>query len=797
MLECPALNRFLRAQVGRIKLKRVQNVFAVSAREARMYAGQQKGDSNVLKSITKIKGLGVFANYKAPTGTAEFGVKNLIYGWNYSGKTTLSRLFALLDSKRPNPELPACSFSIETDQGTVTESNYQTCGHTVRVFNSDFVAENLNFAGTPFKPILLLGSESDEAQKEIDRCEAMAKRALAGSEAAKKAADDAKKALDKAKTEAAQRIKATMSLVSFFGATQLEKELLTAGLGLEDYELAATSLEADLKLARSSDQDKLPPVPKVVLALGFDDLHKKAIANLARTPDLASTIDHLVKNPLVESWIESGLPLHDDKSTCEFCGGNLDDHRMANLKAHFSKDLANHKLEVQALLARVESARLAMTPRKEVELNAQFRSRFAAAQTATQKAVDDFNLSAMSLEGDLRKKIQAPFVAITPQALDPSKAEAVTTALEKLNLVIDDNNKVTNNFSSEKASAIDRLKLHYAQEFSKKADVASYEKSQKRYARVQNKYHWCSEQLDTEIQRLKAIISQAQRGREEINKRIETLLGSESVQIAVVKTGDLERFQLVRRDGKPAKHLSEGEKTAIAFSFFLTKLRELKKLGEAVVYIDDPISSLDSNHIFQVTAMIKETFFYQEGENEPWKTRCKQVFFSTHNFEFFSLLRELKPEKSKQGARLYLVKRVAPHESSVENMPESMCRYASEYHFLFDVLNTFHKSGDKTDFKVLMLLPNAVRRFVELYTFSKYPDSRGSTVDRRADRVFGGEKSKRILKVLHYFSHANNIERIAENNDLMCDIEGAVKELMELLEETDPMHMEALKAAVA
>ena len=185
----------------------------------------------MLKSIQKIKGLGVFSNYAQPAGMAEFGVKNLIYGWNYSGKTTLSRLFGLLDAKKPNPELPSCSFSIDSDQGVVTEANYQTCPHIVRVFNSDFVAENLNFAGTPFKPILLLGSESEAAQKEIERCEEMSKRSAAGAAAAKKGAEDAKKALDKAKTDAAAAIKSTISLVTFFGATQLDKELVTVGLG--------------------------------------------------------------------------------------------------------------------------------------------------------------------------------------------------------------------------------------------------------------------------------------------------------------------------------------------------------------------------------------------------------------------------------------------------------------------------------------------------------------------------------------------------------------------------------------
>ena len=49
----------------------------------------------MLKSIEKIKGLGVYQSYSKPAGTHDFGIKNLIYGWNYSGKTTLSRLFDL------------------------------------------------------------------------------------------------------------------------------------------------------------------------------------------------------------------------------------------------------------------------------------------------------------------------------------------------------------------------------------------------------------------------------------------------------------------------------------------------------------------------------------------------------------------------------------------------------------------------------------------------------------------------------------------------------------------------------
>ena len=114
----------------------------------------------MIKGISKIKGLGVYENYTKPAGTQEFVLKNLIYGWNYSGKTTLSRLFAQLESKIPNPDISGCSFTFETDGVPVTEANFTQNNLSVRVFNEDFVRDNINFTGKSFKPILLLGKES-------------------------------------------------------------------------------------------------------------------------------------------------------------------------------------------------------------------------------------------------------------------------------------------------------------------------------------------------------------------------------------------------------------------------------------------------------------------------------------------------------------------------------------------------------------------------------------------------------------------------------------------------------------
>ena len=181
-----------------------------------------------------------------------------------------------------------------------------------------------------------------------------------------------------------------------------------------------------------------------------------------------------------------------------------------------------------------------------------------------------------------------------------------------------------------------------------------------------------------------------------------------------------------------------------------------------------------------------------------WRTRCKQLFVLTHNFNFFALMREIKPDKKNANkAKHFLVKKIAPGASALVNMPPALLHYSSEYHFLFGVLDKFRKVRGDDEMELLLMLPNAMRRFVELYTYSRMPAGDEVSVDARAEALFGIEKSKRILKTLHYFSHANNIERLAENNDLICDIEAAIDEMLAHIEREDPIHWKALADAQA
>jgi wobble nucleotide-excising tRNase len=179
----------------------------------------------MFKSIHKIKGLGVYSDYTKPAGTQDFAIKNLIYGWNYSGKTSLSRLFSLIETKQSNPDLAGCAFTFETESGFITETNFDKSSLIVRVFNSDFVAKNLNFIGGAFEPILLLGADSGTAQIEIDRFEAMIQRTAQRTQEFTIQKDSLEKSLRDAKTTEAAKIKKNLALVAAYTATHFQTDI--------------------------------------------------------------------------------------------------------------------------------------------------------------------------------------------------------------------------------------------------------------------------------------------------------------------------------------------------------------------------------------------------------------------------------------------------------------------------------------------------------------------------------------------------------------------------------------------
>ena len=109
--------------------------------------------SGHIKKIDSIKGMAVYDDFQwsssmrdAGNNIAEFKSLNILYGRNYSGKTTLSRIFRALETGTLSDKYNSPEFKLSFDGGSsATQSSLTNHGQVVRVFNEDFVRDNLRF----------------------------------------------------------------------------------------------------------------------------------------------------------------------------------------------------------------------------------------------------------------------------------------------------------------------------------------------------------------------------------------------------------------------------------------------------------------------------------------------------------------------------------------------------------------------------------------------------------------------------------------------------------------------------
>jgi wobble nucleotide-excising tRNase len=749
----------------------------------------------VITQIQQIRGLGVFTAYDRPAGMADFGVRNIIYGWNYSGKTTLSRIFSLLERKQPDPLFPGdIRFSIAESQGQINEKNYKTTSQVVRVFNSDYVHENLaiSWQGKEFTPILLVGKESIDTERQIAEVSDILERCKVGIRTKSQQKEREERSIEKLKTDAARAFKATLGSALPFDARHLDRYLIIAGLGFTE-RMSADEYAADLRLAKTLDEDKPQFIATVTPTLSLDSLRYEAEGLRSEIPGVTRVIERLRENPEIANWVYIGLGLHDHKKNCEFCGNGISEARVEELRDHFSTELRDHQERLNALLVKSESALLSFKKIRPGETYSQFHKRFVDLGEALEREISVYNSEVRSIQEVLKAKMRAPFVVPDSLRVDPNVQPNLSSLFTEFNALVAEHNTITNNFGAEKGKAIERLKTDLAMKFDAESGLSERLSRMAATSRHIKRYEQGAEIKSRQLAELKAKINLAQQGCEELNGLIGRLLGSEGIKIAVAPLNGVDHFQLMRGSSK-AVHLSEGEKTVIALAYFLTKLKEVK-MDEAIIYIDDPISSLDSNHVFQVASLLKSTFMYKDFSTQKdgeWKSTCRQLFISTHSFEFLSMFRDMGGEKKWNW---YMIKRQGPSTSSFENLPKAISEYNSEYHYLFSVIHEFHIAEDKMRMDVLLSIPNALRRFVELYTYSRLPAPKYSKVDYRMEQLWG-ERSAGIIKVLHHFSHGETMERLVLNNDMIAAVEAAVKDILFIIEKDDRRHFDALMASV-
>ena len=130
-----------------------------------------------IEKITRLRHPGVLNDFVWPTDLPTFGRFNLIYGWNGTGKSTLSSLFRCIEQRISPPEGKVV---LQIDGAEVDGTSFRALTLPVRVFNRDFVNENVfPTGGGDVPPILIVGKENVERQAEAAHLDDAIRRSLA------------------------------------------------------------------------------------------------------------------------------------------------------------------------------------------------------------------------------------------------------------------------------------------------------------------------------------------------------------------------------------------------------------------------------------------------------------------------------------------------------------------------------------------------------------------------------------------------------------------------------------------
>ncbi|MFT4800260.1 MAG: wobble nucleotide-excising tRNase [Flavobacteriaceae bacterium] len=766
----------------------------------------------MINRIETIKDFGVYKNFSwsSVTGLKNFNHKNLFYGWNYSGKTTVSRIFSSLRDKKIHDSYNKSFFKVNTSAGDFDSTNLQNFPFEILVFNSDYIKDNLNFSIhkdeiSESKTILfevgdnvIYTEKIKEFKNKIDLINGT--EVTVGKKIPYLKTIDDFEIYDRSTsgkfTHFAKEIK-----IDHFGSeidftkANLKPIVFKVKHNLSEFIITDKKKLAQLKAIVLSKEPK-EVLEEVSYHSTYEALIKSVNDLLIKIPDKKQLDKILDSNSEVYAWVKKGKELHSKSDKCLFCDNEIKPSRFQYLTEFFNSEASTIKEGVNNLKVQIidEENNLNQInfPSSGNDLNLGYIDEYLSLKKELDKIFISYKKHLKTLALKLNLKLSKS-LHVRVDDVKEFDFSLITNKIEQLNNVIRNNNDFSKGFKHRIENERNIYKNHLIASFLKREKYLNKEKKNNSAIEQIEKLNTQVSDYEEQIHFYESKKVSDAEGALRYTYFIRSFLNRNDIEIILEPTS--KKFLLLR-GGENASNLSEGEKTAIAFSHFLVTIKSLESKGvfkDYIVFIDDPISSLDGNHIFQINSILKEMLFSNDNPGGEWKLKCLQLFFSTHNFEFFNLLKELPMEKPSKESKYYIERSFTDNTTNIKELPAILDKYKSEYHYLFKEIYEFNKLRKPLKSDKLLLIPNTLRRFLEMYTLTRYPSDQN--VDTRAARIFTPEFSKRICKPFHYFSHLDNIDRIGKQSEYVADIPVACKELIKQIKK-DELHFEALEKAI-
>ncbi|MCP3323228.1 AAA family ATPase [Aeromonas hydrophila] len=744
--------------------------------------------------ITKIdiKNLGNYKNFnwdahiRSENGNNVIPFKklNIIYGRNYSGKTTISKIIRSLETGEiPKNYVPA-AYKIYKDGLIYDELNLKGCDD-VRVYNKDFVDENLSFLKDDnggVASFAIIGDSNpsilhDIESKKITLGSIESKTGLAFDyHQAKERLNSATVQYDNHNNSIRQKLskKATDQKIGIkykplynqpnYNITKIQEDI--NHIKKHSLDILSSDKKTELE-ATLLETLKNKVLTKPSFSENYTSLYEKANSLLLKKINVTESLKELVNDALLQAWVRSGIELHSGKRTsCGFCGQILPHDLWIKLEKHFSLESQELEIELKSLTGEINSEifsldNIPIPDKNEFYLSEQ--SEYDSVLALLTVAKDKYKFEIKKLIDLVSERLKNIYftVDIGSSNLDNS----LNIAIDNFNKFIDEFNSRNAGFVHQQLRARNALRLNDINEFllsinyDKDIDTLTLlEEELLKLSKKVEKLKGENTIVNKEIEILHSKIVNEKEGAEKINKYLNHYFGHGGLRLQAEKRSDFDKdyiFRIMRGD-MDAYNLSDGERSLVAFCYFIAKLEDQNSKGKKLtIFIDDPISSLDSNHIFFVFSLIEGLLTAPIIHSDQTKEyKYEQLFISTHNLEFLKYLKRISSPKNE--CEKFIVVR-GQDSSALRLMPSYLKNYITELNYLFGEI--YACALDDTDDKhhSIYNFGNNLRKFLEAFLFYKYPNSiePSRDHDERIKRFFGKTENAGIYvsRLTNEFSH--------------------------------------------
>lgn len=798
--------------------------------------------SGHIKKIDSIKSMAVYDDFQwsssmrdAGNNIAEFKNLNIIYGRNYSGKTTLSRIFRALETGTISDKYSSPEFQLSFDGGRIaTQRSLSNHDQIVRVFNEDFVRDNLRFIVDDEQTInsfAILGEDNTRLEEEIEKHEAELgseedKSGLLGElfgaeekfKGSKKDHDDKSSELEGKLRDKANKASTGIKHNKTFGDANYNVPKIKTDISTVTKDTYSPLTDEQVSkfhdLLREEPKSEIPE--SSTFNLQYSTIVSKAKELIEKKIQASDPIQELLNDAALAAWVRTGRGHHQEKrDKCAFCGSDLPEDLWEKLDKHFNQESEELRQALETLLGSIERERSRVPNLLKIK-NSDFYSNFTADLDSLAEQLstlsESYSQSLDSIKEQIEKRIDDIFTPLefkTSESIEDA-LNAVRDSYEELR---NESNQLTASLSADQSEARAALRLHEVYTFIndiKYGDECTIiEALNVAMGEAKEAKNTAKEKVDIKrekIAELKAQLKDESKGADRVNDYLNNFFGHQSLSLKAIEEnlGDASsgyRFE-VTRNGKKAFHLSEGECSLIAFCYFMAKLEDIETKGnQPIIWIDDPISSLDANHIFFVYSLINADIVtpekYEDDGEIKERDRFKQLFISTHNLDFLKYLKRLPGALNTKKSQYFIINRT-DQVSDITLMPRYLKDYVTEFNFLFHQIYKCAHAQIECDenHDCYYNFGNNARKFLEAFLYYKYPNA--VEKDDKLARFFGDDALASSLtdRINNEFSH---LAGVFERSVLPIDVpemKTTASFILRKIEEKDPDQYSALLQSI-